>query len=81
MSDFITTFLSDLKTNIPGFIASSITETATGMSFGSLSLDPNFDVELAGSHNLEVVKAKQNIIKTLNLNEKIDDIIDRKSVV
>ena len=75
MSDFITTFLSDLKTNIPGFIASSITETATGMSFGSLSLDPNFDVELAGSHNLEVVKAKQNIIKTLNLNEKIDDIM------
>ena len=75
MADFISTFLEDLKNNIPGFIATSITETATGMSFGSLSLDSKFDVELAGSHNLEVVKAKQNIIKTLELDEKIDDIM------
>lgn len=75
MSDFISKFLEDLKDNLPGFIAASITETETGMSFGSLSLNPKFDVELAGSHNLEVVKAKQKIIKTLELDEKIDDIM------
>ena len=75
MADILKNFFDDLKTNIPGFIAASITEVQSGMAFGSLSLDPNFDVELAGSYNLEVIKAKQNIIKTLKLDEKIDDIM------
>ena len=75
MSKILDTFMNDLKDNVSGFIAVSITATETGMPYASLSSDPNFNVELAGSYNLEVVKAKQSIIKSLDLKEKIQDIM------
>ncbi|MDX6180704.1 hypothetical protein SGQ44_00965 [Flavobacterium sp. Fl-77] len=75
MSDFLQNFQNDLKENINGFIAVSVTEVETGMSFCSLSLNPNFDPELASAYNLEVVKAKLSAIKALGLNQKINDIL------
>ena len=75
MSDFLQNFQNDLKENISGFIAVSVTEVETGMSYSSLSLDSNFDPELASAYNLEVVKAKMNAIKALGLNQKINDIL------
>ncbi|MCL9809576.1 hypothetical protein [Flavobacterium luminosum] len=75
MSDFLTTFTTDLKDNLAGFIGVSVTEIKTGMSFASLSVDPNFDPELASAYNLEVVKAKFNALKALGLDQKIDDIL------
>ncbi|MCV9932069.1 hypothetical protein OIU80_07220 [Flavobacterium sp. LS1R47] len=75
MSDFLQNFQNDLKENISGFIAVSVTEVETGMSYSSLSLDPNFDPELASAYNLEVVKAKMKAINALGLNEKINDIL------
>ena len=75
MSDFLTTFMDDLKTNVSGFIAVSVTEIKTGMSYCSLSMDPSFDPELASAYNLEVIKAKFAAIKALNLKQKIDDIL------
>jgi hypothetical protein len=75
MSDFLQNFQNDLKENISGFIAVSVTEVETGMSYSSLSLDPNFDPELASAYNLEVVKAKMKAIKALGLNQKINDIL------
>lgn len=75
MSDFLQNFQNDLKENINGFIAVSVTEVETGMSYSSLSLNPNFDPELASAYNLEVVKAKLNAIKALGLNQKINDIL------
>jgi hypothetical protein len=75
MSDFLQNFQNDLKENINGFIAVSVTEVETGMSYSSLSLNPNFDPELASAYNLEVVKAKINAIKALGLNQRINDIL------
>ena len=75
MSDFLTTFTTDLKDNLAGFIGVSVTEIKTGMSFASLSVDPNFDPELASAYNLEVVKAKFNALNALGLDQKIDDIL------
>ena len=75
MSAFLTTFMDDLKTNVAGFIAVSVTEIKTGMSYCSLTLDPAFDPELASAYNLEVVKAKQAAIAALGLTQKIDDIL------
>ena len=45
MSDFLTTFMDDLKTNVMGFIAVAVTEVKTGMSYCSLSVDASFDPE------------------------------------
>ncbi|KFF04831.1 hypothetical protein [Flavobacterium reichenbachii] len=75
MSDFLQDFQNDLKENINGFIAVSVTEVETGMSYCSLTVDPNFDPELASAYNLEVVKAKMNAIKALGLDQKIGDIL------
>jgi hypothetical protein len=68
-------FLTEMKTNVNGFVAVAVTEIASGLSFGNLSIDPNFDPELASAYNLEVVKAKLSAVKALNLNQDIEDIL------
>lgn len=75
MSDFLTQFGEDLKKNVPGFIAVSVAEVATGMSYYSLSALSDFDPELASAFNLEVVKAKMSAIKALNLQGQVIDNI------
>ena len=75
MSDFLSQFGEDLKKNVPGFIAVSVAEIASGMSYYSLSVLPDFDPELASAFNLEVVKAKMNAIKALNLQGQVIDNI------
>jgi hypothetical protein len=75
MSDFLTQFGEDLKKNVPGFIAVSVAEIASGMSYYSQSVLADFDPELASAFNLEVVKAKMNAIKALNLQGQVIDNI------
>ena len=79
MSDFLSKFGEDLKNNVSGFIAVSITEVKTGISYYSLSANSSFDPELASAYNLEVVKAKLNAIKALGLDQKIENIINTKA--
>lgn len=75
MSDFLSKFGEDLQTNVAGFIAVSVTEVKSGMSYFSLSIDSSFDPELASAYNLEVVKAKLSAIKALNLTQRIENIM------
>ena len=75
MSDFLKQFGDDLEKNVPGFIAVSVAEIQTGMSYFSLSVVADFDPELASAFNLEVVKAKLNAISALGLSQNIDDIM------
>lgn len=74
-NDFLNVFLSEMKTNVNGFIAVAVTEIESGLSFGNLTIDPSFDPELAAAYNLEVVKAKLNAVKALGLNQDIEDIL------
>ena len=76
MSDFLNKFGEDLKKNIPGFIAVTITEVKTGIVYYSLSIDPNFDSELSSTFYLEIVRAKMNAITATSLkDQKIDTIL------
>ncbi|AIN73339.1 hypothetical protein SL053_001444 [Flavobacterium psychrophilum] len=75
MSDFLKQFGEELKKNVSGFIAVAVTEIKSGVSYYSLSVDKDFDPELAAAFNLEVVKAKLNAINALGLNQSIDDIL------
>lgn len=68
-------FKDNIIENIPGLIALCITEMDSGISYVSHTNDPSFDPELASSFNLEVAKAKMRAIKTLELDEKIVDIL------
>ncbi|AEW85485.1 hypothetical protein B0A78_10430 [Flavobacterium columnare NBRC 100251 = ATCC 23463] len=75
MSDFLQQFGEDLKKNVPGLIAVAIAEIKSGISYYTLSTNPDFDPELASAFNLEVVKAKLNAINALGLDEHIEDIM------
>lgn len=77
MTNVLDKFIQDMKTNVPGFIAVSVTEVRSGVSYGSDTVDPSFDPNLASAYNLEVVKAKQNALQVLGLasKERIVDII------
>ncbi|KAF2512072.1 hypothetical protein EYY60_07430 [Flavobacterium zhairuonense] len=74
-NDFLNVFLNEMKTNVNGFIAVAVTEIESGLSFGNLTIDSEFDPELAAAYNLEVVKAKLNAVKALGLDQNIEDIL------
>ena len=75
MSDFLKQFGEDLKKNVPGFIAVSVAEIKSGISYYSASVVAEFDPELASAFNLEVVKAKLNAISVLGLKDQVIDNI------
>jgi len=75
MSNFLEEFVNDIKSNVPGYIAVSVTEVSTGVCYVSHSGDKNFDPEIASAYNLEVVKAKKNAIKALDIDSQIEDIL------
>ncbi|MFC5048605.1 hypothetical protein ACFSTE_08975 [Aquimarina hainanensis] len=75
MSNFLDQFIEDIKTNVPGFIAVSVTEVATGVSYVSHSNKADFDPDIASAFNLEVVKAKLKAISALGLSSSIQDIM------
>ena len=77
MTNVVDKFSQDMKAYVPGFIAVSVTELRSGVSYGAETVDPSFDPNLASAYNLEVVKAKQNALQVLGLasKEKIVDIL------
>lgn len=75
MANFLDKFKDDMKTNVPGFIALSVTEIDTGVSLVSHSEKADFDPEIASTFNLEVAKAKMAAIEALGLKSKIQDIL------
>ncbi|MDY0780802.1 hypothetical protein [Tenacibaculum sp. IB213877] len=74
MNDVLNTFIENMKNNVPGFIAVAVTEIESGVAYESVTVDDNFDPNLASAYNLEVVKAKLNAVKALGLSENIEDI-------
>lgn len=59
---------------ISGFIGACLVDSDTGLMMASEG-GKGFDLESASAANTEVVKAKLNAIKLLNLNDHIDDIL------
>jgi hypothetical protein len=65
-TDVITVFINEMKSNISGFIATAVVEIESGLTFGSYSADPSFDIELAAAYNIEVVKSKLKAVEALD---------------
>lgn len=59
---------------IAGFIGACLVDSETGLMMASEG-GGSLDLETAGAANTEVVRAKLNAIKMLNLNDHIDDIL------
>lgn len=64
------------KNEISGLKAISVVEVESGLSHGSLTVDPSFDLEAASAYNAEVLKAKIKAKNAMGMTkERIDLII------
>jgi hypothetical protein len=60
---------------IEGFIGACIVDSNSGMMLGSIGGGGELNLELAAAGNTEVVRAKRKTMKSLNLNDPIEDIL------
>ncbi len=60
--------------SLKGAIAASVVDWQTGMVLVSDTRE-SFDIEMASAGNAEVIKAKMDTIKSLNLESSIKDIL------
>lgn len=71
--------MADIKTSLDelltvnGALAACIVDSTSGMVLGKKG--NAVDLDLAAAVNTEVVRAKQSAIKTLGLNDHIEDIL------
>ena len=60
---------------IDGIIGACIVDSNSGMMLGSAGGGAMLNLELAAAGNTEVVRSKRKTIKSLNLNDPIEDIL------
>lgn len=60
---------------IPGFVAASLVDLDSGMTLAVRSTRQDFDLAVASAYNSELVKQKLKIMKALNLNTTLEDMI------
>jgi hypothetical protein len=61
--------------SIDGYIGSALVDSDSGMALGIDGGAGTFNLEVAAAGNTEVVRAKRKAIKSLNLNDEIEDIL------
>ncbi|WP_271405458.1 hypothetical protein [Tenacibaculum soleae] len=74
MQQILDDLVKNVKENIPGFIAISVAEMASGESLISNSALDGFDPALACAYNVEIINAKRKAMKSLGLDESLNDI-------
>lgn len=74
MQDILDELVNNVKENIPGYVAISVAEMASGESLISDSALDGFDPALASAYNVEIINAKRKAMKALGLDEELKDI-------
>jgi hypothetical protein len=64
-----------IQGEVPGFIAIALVDLETSMTRATKSTRADFDLNVAGAFNAELVKQKQKTMKALNLKSTLDDIL------
>lgn len=64
-----------IAAEIPGFIAASLVDLESGMTLGSKSNRPDFDIAAASAFNSEMVKLKYKTMKSLKLQSALEDML------
>jgi hypothetical protein len=60
---------------LPGFIGACVVDSGTGMVLAIEGGGGRIDLEMAAAGNTEVVRAKRRTMQSLNLKDKIEDIL------
>lgn len=64
-----------ISNDVSGFIAASLVDLDSGMTLGARSVRSDFDLTAASAYNSEMVKQKLKIMKALNLNTTLEDML------
>lgn len=65
--------LKSLQTSVAGFLGAALVDHDSGMALGTIGNGLNLDVAAAG--NTDVVRAKLRVMKQLEIDGRIDDIL------
>ena len=58
-----------------GAVGACVVDSSSGMMLGSIGGGAHLNVEVAAAGNTEVVRAKRKTMRSLNLDDKIEDIL------
>jgi hypothetical protein len=61
--------------NIEGALGAALVDWESGMPLGTLGGGKYLDLDLAAAGNTEVVRTKMRTMRSLNLNDSIEDIL------
>jgi predicted regulator of Ras-like GTPase activity (Roadblock/LC7/MglB family) len=64
-----------VEAQLSGFIGASVVEMETGMPLATVNRRPDFDLDIASAYNSEMVKAKLNTMRVLNINSGLEDML------
>ncbi|MFN7963691.1 MAG: response regulator [Thermoanaerobaculia bacterium] len=67
--------LGKIKSDVAGFIGASVVDLDSGMTLAVLSTRSDFDLAAASAYNSEMVKQKLKIMKALNLQTTLEDML------
>jgi hypothetical protein len=67
-------FIDGVRSELDGMIAIGVVEITDELSMDTLSVRDGFDPDVASANMMEVIKAQQQAIKALQLNESIKDM-------
>lgn len=67
--------INQIASNTQGFIGASIVDLDSGMPLATLTSRPDFDLDVASAYNSEMVKAKLNTMRILNITSGLEDML------
>jgi predicted regulator of Ras-like GTPase activity (Roadblock/LC7/MglB family) len=67
--------LNKISGEMSGFIAAALVDLDSGLTLGTKSVRSDFDLSVASAHNSELVKQKMKIMKALNLDMALEDML------
>lgn len=67
--------LEAVRASVSGYIGASVVDMESGMALAANSARPDFDLEVASAYNSEMVKAKLNTMRILNITSGLEDML------
>ena len=67
--------IAKIESDVNGVIATAVVDLESGMTLAAKTNRPEFDLTVASAYNSELVKQKLKIMKALNLNANLEDMV------